>query len=63
LSADQDFRRRQTKKFSRSLPSFVLLAAAISLAAGIAIKKNLCPNRSTVTAGKVCATGAVQASG
>ena len=46
-----------------SRPSFSLLAATISRGRTIAVKITLCPGRSTVTAGKVCATGAARTTG
>lgn len=44
-------------------PGFPLLAVAISCHGIIAVKIQLCAGRSTVTAGKVCATGAVRITG
>ena len=46
-----------------STPSLPLLAAEISHGRIIAVKNKVCPGRSTVTAGKVCATGAARITG
>jgi hypothetical protein len=50
---------RHTPQSRPNIAIFTVLAAAISRRRVFAVKIKVCPGRSTVTAGKVCATGAV----